>query len=135
MRAKFMDNNDQDNAENRNGQEEYEEWIRHPVSADDYGVSGMHSAKHRHHVLAHRHIFAKSNDAEEVHQVVTDRGIILCVDVAEKVDDVVICAARYMHIAEEDNNIAIDSALHIDTAEEADCVVNGCADGHVNVAA
>ena len=98
----------------------------------------MKAAEHDYGIFAYADPFAEPYGAEEVDQASADAGVFPCFDISEKVDDIMVRATVGImdsHVSEEDHNVAIDCAFRVETAEEADGIVDCSVLRHFNGAA
>jgi hypothetical protein len=55
---------------------------------------------------------------------VANRGIVFCCYIAEEIDNIVMGRTSYVHVPKKHDNVSLNCAIGMDTAEEAHCVMH-----------
>jgi hypothetical protein len=94
----------------------------------------MDHAKHRYKIMADAYVLTHMSVCEETHHVMANRGVVVCVDAAEKAYRIVPYLPVEAYVAEKHNHVVIDFALDANAAKETNCVADGRIGRDVNVA-
>jgi len=96
------------------------------------GIGGAQASEHHNRVLANIHILAQANPAEEVHQVMADRGVVRRPNLPKKVHYIMIGVPFNIDAAKKYDHVSIHGALDIHTAKETDSIVDGLVRGDID---
>ncbi len=105
--------------------QEQKEGLYDAITCDGRGIGDSHGAEHGDNVVADGGIFRKPGSAQKIDEIVANTCAGSHVDVAEEVDDVVVCLSCNLHAAEEDDDVVLGRAIHFHGAEKADGIMHG----------
>ena len=96
--------------------QEQKEGLYDAITCDGRGIGDSYGAEHGNNVVADGGIFRKTGCTKKVDQIVANTCAGSYVDVAEEVDDVVVCLSCNLHAAEEDDDVVLGRAIHFHRA-------------------
>ncbi len=106
--------------------------LDHLISPDLGRIRGAVASEETHRVLADRRILAESRAPEQVDHIPANRGMVVRRQIAKNDHNIVMGMVADVHTPKNRDHISLDVAIRMNTAEDADGIVNGTAGVDLN---